>query len=295
MNRAGETGPQQCDEAMLNAYVDGELDAGEAAALALRAAREPALAARLAALHQMKAGVAMLQDEAPPLPKLPAMPAPAAAPRPPRRHRRGLMAAGALALVSAVAAGVAVLTLVLLGQPASRLPDAMAGQMVAAPVVALGSSASRADPALARHDAWVAAYRPGAASLEAPSWLEAPMQAAGLRLVHLESARAGALHHGFTGSNDCRLSLFESDMPVAAPAAPAAPADARALRLSLEPSLLRAEWQVQGRAYAMFARDMNRSRFIAIATALHDVSRERRVAGEMLLAGLEASRLPCTA
>ncbi|MCC5987144.1 MAG: hypothetical protein JJT95_05630 [Pararhodobacter sp.] len=289
MSRAGGTGVRPDDEAMLNAYVDGELGADEAAALALRAAGEPALAARIAALHQMKAGVVMLQGEAPPLPpmaKLPPMPAPGSAPR---RHRRGLMAAGALALVSAVAAAVAVLTLVLLERPASHQPDDLAVQPAAAPVVAFGTAASVIDPALVSHDAWVAAYRPGAASLDAPSWLEAPMQAAGLRLVHLEPGRAGALHHGFTGSNDCRLSLFETAITTTGPA------EERALRLSLEPSLLRAEWRVQGRAYEMLARDMSRTRFIAIATALHDVSRERRVAGERLLAGLEASRLPCTA
>lgn len=58
---------------------------------------------------------------------------------------------------------------------------------------------------------------------------------------------------------------------------------------------MRAEWQVQGRRYTMLARDMNRERFTAIASALHDVSGQRAPAGAMLLAGLEASRLPCTA
>lgn len=279
--------PGPCDEALLNAYVDGELGAAEAAALAQRAACEPAMAGRIAALHQMKAALAMLGSEASPPPLPPPLPPPPLGATAPRCRRGRLIAAGALALVAAVAALMAVMIMPLAGPPVAA-PSGTPAQQVRA-----GDAETRdtvGDSALARHDAWVAGYDPEAETLPAPAWLEAPMQAAGLRLVYLAPIASGSgrdkLHHGFTGTRDCRLSLFEKETPQSG---------LGALRLSLETALLRAEWQVQGRRYTMLARDMNRERFTAIATALHDVSDARAPAGAMLLAGLEASRLPCTA
>lgn len=277
MSKASDTGPARCDEALLNAYVDGELPADEAAALAQRAARAPALAARIAALHQMKAGVAMLAGEAPPLP-------PPGAVRAPRRRWPALAVAG---MAAAIASMAVVLAMQFSGAPGGLQSGVSASLVRAVDVVATDAIA---DAALARHDEWVAGYRSRAGTLPAPGWLEAPMHAAGLRLVHLATVASGSgpdkLHHGFTGTRDCRLSLFEKETPDASHGA---------LHLLLEPALLRAEWQVKGRRYTMLARDMNRERFTAIAAALHDVSGARAPAGAMLLAGLEASRLPCTA
>ena len=48
----------EIDPAILNAYVDGELDAAEAANVARAAADNPAVASRIAAMRELKAAVA---------------------------------------------------------------------------------------------------------------------------------------------------------------------------------------------------------------------------------------------
>lgn len=242
---------------ILSAHVDGALDAQTAAELATRALADPALAARIARLHGLKAGVAGLADALPPAPPLPA---------PPRRSRAALVArlrAPGAALAAGLAAAALLLALSLVPAPNDRM--AAGG--------ALG----------AHHDAW--ARSPQTESPRVPGWLTDAMAEAGLRLVHVAALpQEGLLHMAFIGRNDCRISLFERPWPGAA-----GPVD-----LQVGPELLQASWQTDQAAFTLIARSMNAERFTTIAEALAAASTRRDAAPDPgLIAGLRAARQPC--
>jgi hypothetical protein len=168
--------PPFADES-LNAYVDGELSPDEAAELARHAARDPALAARIARFHRLKAAVAGIAPPVTP-PLIPS--------------RRGPVARWHLPLALAACLALAVGAAALWRAPAA---------------------APSAEVAL--HDTWAASGAEGAA--EAPVWLAAVIEASGLRLVRRAqlSSRNGttSVHYGFVGTNRCRLSFFEMPAP----------------------------------------------------------------------------------
>jgi anti-sigma factor RsiW len=243
------------DDAQLNAYVDGELTPAAAAEIARRAANDPALAARIARLHRLKAAVA--ESFAPDLDTLPAMPAPRpAASRPtPRRLRVALgLVAG---LVLAVAAGAWLHT----PRPALQ-------------------------PEVAVHDAWAESETEAAA--EAPIWLTAVIEATGLRLARVAPLRShdgrAGVHYAFVGTNQCRLSLFEM---------PAARTGDSALTLLVQGNLRSAHWRAGGQGYLVIARDMDGARFATIAAALNEATITRRTPEPARLALLRAARQRC--
>lgn len=159
----------------LNAYVDGELTEDMAARVANRAAADPVVAARIARLRELKAGVASIVDlhEAPDTVR-------------PRR-RAGAFVATAAALLLAIGVGW------------HLWPD-------------LTGSTEASDPVVAAHDAWADAVAEDG-SPGAPDWLAKVMQPTGLRLVRAEpldgSQGLRGVHYAFVGTNNCRLSLFE--------------------------------------------------------------------------------------
>ena len=265
--------PEMASDARLSAYVDGELSPEDAADLARLAVIDPEVAARIAVLHQLKAGVADLGHGEPPDLQMPDLPMPArrAAARPvPRANggRRGLV----LRLAVAVLALAAVLGWVNLqpGDPVQTEPG-LAAQ-------------------IAGHDAWARALERDGASPLAPEWLEGMMRATGLRLVHAAPVRWGeqteVMHYAFVGANNCRLSLFEQ---------PGAGVGELALSVTIQAELLTARWQVHGFAYSLVARNMDRERFVTIAAAAHDVTHARAPAGAALIASLQAARQRCSA
>lgn len=254
--------PMRLSDQILNAYVDGELGAEEAARLARRAATDPAISARIAMLHQFKASVASMADgiEFRDLP-IPSGPA--------RTSLRLRAVKGAIAATLALALGAS-WHFVSTGQ--NPAPQA----------------ASTLNPVVNGHDVWSSAFDRTAENPVAPEWLEGLMQATGLRLVHAAPAEldgAVAIHYAFVGSNNCRLSLFEQALPGEVEVA---------LQVVFDNDLLTAHWQMHGFGYALVARNMDRTRFATIASAVHDVTRIRRPADEAIIASLRAARQRCT-
>lgn len=247
---------------LLNAYVDGELGAEEAARLAQAAAGNPALARRIATLHHLRAGVASLVPENLVLGMPPV--AVATRPGPPRSLRVGLRAA---ALVLAAGAGLWFWQ----GQDERAPTDAMA-QIV-------GS-----------HDDWRNSLAlADTRQTQAPEWIVSLMQATGLRLAHAGPERladgSDVLHYAFIGENSCKISLFEMPQPpVALPAA---------FEINASGQLQTAFWQAHGRGYAMVARSMDMARFATIAHSIQAVTEARHADQPQLLAAMEAARQRC--
>ena len=253
---------------LLNAYVDGELSSREAASLARHAAQDTAIAARIAMLYQLKAGVAALAGGA-------ALAEPPEVAQPPRTPRVPLRRAGL------VLAGMAAALVLLLGSGWYATRSGPAPQDAASLVSGPG------DPFVAGHDRWSQALDRSADMPLAPEWLADVMQATGLRLVHAAPAETGAgpvMHYAFVGSNDCRLSLFEQPLPGEVD---------MALNVAFAGGLLTARWQMRGFGYTMVARAMDSERFTTIAAAVLDVTRDRQPAGEAIVASLRAARQRC--
>ncbi|MFN3954811.1 MAG: anti-sigma factor family protein [Pararhodobacter sp.] len=254
----------------LSAYVDGELPPAKAAELARLAVADPDIAARIAVLHALKAGVAELGNALPPeLPAHAIRHSVGARHQPPRRFLRGV----GMRLAVAVLALVAVIGWVQLrsGGPVADPPQDLAAE-------------------IAGHDAWARAFDRGGTAPVAPEWLESMMRATGLRLVHAAPVLWGeateVMHYAFVGANDCRLSLFEQPG--------SGPVDL-ALSVAFRAELLTARWQVHGFGYTLVARQMDRDRFITIAAAVHDVTRQRAPAAPAVIASLQAARQRCSA
>lgn len=258
-------GPAISDEA-LNAYADGALTATEAAEIARRAAESPEMAQRIAVLHQLKVGVATMADEVmvidPPMPLATARPA--------RIPRWGLTA-------GALAAAVAVSLSLSFSWPTGR-PDHAAVAVHDEPLADF----------VVMHDAWIEHGEAAAAGQHVTDWIEDLMQATGLALSLQSRLVMGdgglAQHLAFIGPKGCRLSLFEAS----------APADASGgLDLSISAGLLTARWAAQGYGYVLVARNMDRTRFVTIAAAVHEASRDRGSVDAELLADLRQARQPC--
>ncbi len=168
----------------LNAFVDGELPADEAALVATAIASDPELAQRAAQLHRMKAVLGSFVSDMP-LPE-----APQAIPRQRRAWRK-----------LAACASIAAMALLLASTPIS-IPESAPAEL----------------NRLAQHDRWLSGAGPvdGIALPAGAEWIEPVMRASGLQLVHLEQGQE-ATHFGFKGPNACRLSLFitAAEMPSA--------------------------------------------------------------------------------
>jgi anti-sigma factor RsiW len=252
-------------EALLSAFVDGELPPHEAARVAEAIAASPALAQRAARLHQMKAALAGYGADLP-LPDMPHLP--------PRSGRAiSALRLGKLVALGSVAALCAVL---ILGVMPVSAP-------VSAPVAVL-EPAAPALPALALHDDWLAAP-PQAVTPDFPAefgWMQAAARASGLQLVH-QRADLGQTHLGFKGPNACRLSLLVSDTG----------GREQPLRLTLSDSVQYATWQRQGVTFEMVARDMATARFATVAAGLYQGSKDHGADGALHIALLQSARLPC--
>lgn len=246
----------------LNAYVDRELPAAEAARVARIAAIEPQIARQIATLHELRAGVAAMT------PQTVVFTGKSAPPR--RRAHAGLVAA------------VAALVLTL-----------GAGWWGAAPERAAPATAS-APPALlvAEYDAW----HEGAVAPVLPRDIASPrmtalMEATGLDLVledRLEFADGTELSHaGFLGTRDCRISLFEMPRDAAGTAHPA-------FALHAPANILQASWDSAETRHVLIARDMDRVRFATIAESLREATVAHDADEERLVATLGAARQRCT-
>jgi len=257
-------------EEALSAYVDGALSLDEAAQVARAAATVPAVAKRIAVLHQLKANVAGLADDVVLIDRSHRV-----APEPRRNSVRFGIAAMAATLVVTVSAGWV-------------LNDRAGSERFATAAPFPDASNPLLSGFLASHDAWIATGGQEGTARDSTGWLQELMLPTGLALVHHAMVRMPAgmpgQHFAFVGPNGCRLSLFEVVSTDKVPAG---------LEISIRDGLLAASWTEAGRGYALIARDMNEGRFMTIAAALHDASRHRGSVGEQVLAGLQHARQPC--
>lgn len=237
----------------LNAYVDGELPAAEAAEVARALARDRTLADRVASLARLKAAT---QDTV----RAPDGAVELALPAPQGRHWRPL--AGAASLLLAAAIGLA----------------ASFGSWQDAPPPAWVIEARTT------HDAWIPPQEPpspgpggvvlvalGAAGVGGHLKAYLPdLSSARLTLTHLESLtlpRGGGatLHGGYRGTRGCKVSLLILS-------------DGRALPRDLtrrDDAALRAfAWQAGPLGYILLAEGMDEARLELIAETVHRATLE---------------------
>ncbi|MDJ0945865.1 MAG: hypothetical protein QNJ30_20550 [Kiloniellales bacterium] len=255
----------------LNAYVDGELDAGRAEAVARAAAADPEVASQIAALQRLKAVADRAVEQT-----LPSVPPP-----PRRGVGRGLGIATCLALL-VLGAGI-------------FLSDRIAGP----------EGSARVARAWAGHEAWLAGAGESGARAE-PGVVFAALAAlgAGAQVPQLDSARlhldhvavlpggetGGALLHlGYRGTRGCRLSLFVFAADAGWP---------QDLALPGGRSRLGVGWRVADLGYLLLAEGMDRRRFDLIAEKVGEATRRGTAFDEATRSALRRSREaspPCQA
>ncbi|MGF1592548.1 MAG: anti-sigma factor family protein [Kiloniellaceae bacterium] len=253
---------------LLNAYVDGELAADDAAFVARRAAEDPRIARRLAALQELRAGVAGLAADVVMLPEC----GTAAPARHPLRRRLGALSAAAALLAVMLGTGWWALE--------QDAPQQAQGEAALVQLVE-------------RHSLW----RRSAGEHRMPADVAAPrttalMAATGLRLVHEETLvltdGTAVRHSGYLGANGCRLSLFE--LPHTRPDSATG-----MLEVSQRDDLLTAIWQGRDRRYVMVARNMDNVRFATIASSIKAATEAVPADEADLIAALEGARQRCLA
>lgn len=259
----------------LSAYVDGELDAAHAARIADLAAGNPAIAQRIAKLHELRAAVGALSPDVVVLP-LPR----AARSRPASRSGRLLSGWRAAAAGMLLAVGLSALGWGLAGPDGSLAP----GGWLAT--------------AVERHDRWANAPIDRATMVGLADETHAFLLArSGLNLAHRGSWRTedGRLivHTGYLGSRGCRLSLFEIARDERAQTAGDGTEDGVAITYSN--MLLQATWRTAQAEYVLLARKMDETRFAVLARALHETTVTPAEPTATLLARIETARQPCLA
>lgn len=241
----------------LNAYVDGELDVADAAAVAAEIAQSPALSQTVASLHAVKSAVATSFDAAADLPPLPAVR--------PRRRLAAVALTGAAALVAVIA-----LAWLFVAGPNSRhavLEQAFQTYDVAVQGPGDTNALDRVGggilvPDLTPAGLTVAAYHPS---------------------VTLDGEEA--VHIGYVGRRGCRVSLFVRDAdPIAQPIVSRRDAD----------GLVEA-WRFGAHDYLLIARRMDQTRFGVIADALKMAIRDAVPLAPPMRVALSGARQPCQA
>jgi anti-sigma factor RsiW len=230
----------------LNAYVDGELAAEEAARVARAVADNPALAEQVARLTRLKA---LVDADAADMPEIRIAPMAV-------RRRLGAAAAGLAAIAAAA-------LLALYALPGNEVD-------------------AGTERALAAHEAWAefgagqSANGVSAASYLAASQALGPrlyipdLSAARLRVVRVSSvaARGGnpaAVHVGYAGTRGCRISLWVAPAGPRIPETPTARGDGSNTVFS---------WRVGSLGYTMIASGMDAERFDLIVRAAHRATKD---------------------
>ncbi len=247
---------------MLSAYVDGELDAADAAHVAAAAAADPKLATAIARLQALRASVA---DG---IPDFVHLPTPRVRKPWAQWHR------------AAVAASVAFVLMIGAFAIVDKDPSPRA----------LGLATEFA-PAVAVHDRWLESSQPALppeAASAAP--FDRLLAATGLRLVLKDrtvlDGGTETVHSRFVGERGCRLSVFES--------AASGSADPERMEIGHEGALLLARWTDGRSDFTVVARDMDPVRFATIAGALREIGPlDATPPMEELIASLSVARQPC--
>ncbi len=244
----------QPDIATINAYVDGQLDAADAAVVAEAIAADPQLASMVANLHAMKSAVG-------------------------DAFSRGDVIAvtshkSFLSRTSRIAA-------------AACLVIALAG-----PGLWYGfgqrNTGDVITQALLQHDNWlVEAQAASSTAIKVSALITPDLTPAGLTLsgvqANVQLGAASGQRYAYVGTRGCKLSLFVSEHVDAF----------AAIGNTDRPDALIAKWAVANRGFLLIARNMNQERFGVIAKAL-GVATARAVAlDEPMRLALKQSRKPC--
>lgn len=255
----------------LNAYVDGELAAEDAARVALAVADSPELAEDVARLAQIKAIVGT-DDSAIPEFVLPAGK---------RRHWSLAIAATVVVIV-----GASVLAFLALTGP---LADDSAVQLTRARIMhqdwAVRTAGAKVDDVPA--SAYLTAGREFGFRVHVPD-----LSAARLRVVRVAPMAAkgdlpAALHVGYAGTRGCRVSLWISPATKAMREAPTLRRD------GIRDAYL---WRVEGLGYTILASGMDRGRLAVIVQAAYTATRTFRPPQAEMRTALRRSRdtsAPC--
>ena len=241
----------------LNAYVDGELSAGEAAAVARAVSEDRALAHKVAVLTRLKAMVqegAVEQDPPIQVPK----PIEHGGPAP-----RWPLLAAAAALVLVI--GGALFFAMPLGQPSEPAWLEQAWAQHRDWPAAAATEPGNLDPAAPALPRRVAL----GTELVLPDFELLDLGAARLRLAFARPLDLGddkrGLHIGYRGNRGCQISLFIFDGPEIL--------DQALATLGEAPTMARG-WRIGDRAHVLLAEGMDPQRFALIARSLYKATRE---------------------
>lgn len=258
--------PRSSDWEALNAYVDGELDAGLTAEVAEQIARDPGLARQAAALTGMKAAL----TDTPDAPVFDFTPPATAS----RHRRRWLAIAASAAFILAASAFWA-----------TQFDQATPTWLTAAAAAHASLAAQQTDaPLYAEQVAAVAGFRP-----YIPDLVAAKLSLAAAAPFAIDGPPEGLILQ-YTGTRGCRVTYV------------AFPGEGFALDENLRPfasgGLTGYGWRVGAIGYALLAQGMDPDRLAVIAANVHAASRLHRPfddAARTQLAQSRAESRACTA
>jgi len=242
------------DIATINAYVDGELDAAEAASVADAVAADPQLALMVANLHAMKSAVGGAFNTSEVI---------AVTPVAPLLSRRSLMAVAASLVVAMIGSGL----WYGIGQ---RSRDDVISQ------------------ALLQHDNWLdksLAAQNGVANVAAlitPDLTPAGLTLSGVQ-KNIPLGDTFGKRYAYVGKRGCKLSLFVSERDHAF----------EGIGNTARPDALIVRWAVANRGFLLVARNMNQERFGVIARALEAATARAVALDETMRLAMVQSRKPC--
>ncbi len=242
------------DIAIINAYVDGELDAADAAGVAEAVAVDPQLASMVANLHAMKSAVgdAFINGEVI-----------AVTPHKPLLSRASVMAAAACLVVVVIGSGLWY-----------GLSQRSSGDVIT--------------QALLQHDNWL--VKPKAAQngvVNVAALITPDLTPAGLTLSGVQKniplGDTFGQRYAYVGTRGCKLSLFVSERDHAF----------EGIGNTARPDALIVKWAVANRGFLLVARNMNQERFRVIAKALEAATARAVALDEPMRLAMVQSRKPC--
>lgn len=296
----------QIQDARINAYVDGELSAAEAAEVAAELTRNSALANNVATLSRLKAELRATAE--------PASGLDLADLHVPFRRRRVFAFAAALLLVALVGITARVTLWPVSEQSQSVAIWKLHDHWVEQSSSAAGHGGETIDqdrPAGAAGGRFQTRFPQASHDLYLPD-----LSAARLMLAHTEfianGAEAMVLHAGYVGSRGCRISLFVFAEQVSAGTdmgnptgnaadAPAAPPSAdlvAAAMAAAADAAMASEWRIGSLHFVALARGMDPAHFATVADTIRRLTIEQQPPDgdtEMILAQSRASAAPCQA
>lgn len=252
----------------LSAYVDGELEAGQAAGVAAAIAADPDLAASVATLTRLKATAAEagpVWDEA------------AIAVLPPGRGKAVAWRPALIAASLVLAVGLGAAALIMQQHNGGSAPASL-------------------QAAVDLHRNWItepaSAVRPDRAAATAALTEIPDLSAAGLMLSHVAASaplagQGKGMLFGFRGPRGCRVSLWVSEAPESFTPMPT---------LQDVDGLAAFIWRVGHKGYVLLTRDMDPQRFATLASAVARITREQFRVDDLTRMALQQSAdpaLPC--